>query len=266
MADFVGRFRRLVSDPQYLPGTKREPFGESKIDGRRVVGYRVVDNRKIQTLWVEPDSLLPVQIEEISRLSPDTRTVYTDFAFNVALDQSLFSLDPPAGYTVVARTAPRPATEKDLIELFCQFRDHGQHMFPDTVDVSVVAQMRRFEEAANGKLSHEQRHEMVDKIVQGATFVAGLPSASDAHYAGKGVKAAATDAPIFWYRPEGKQKYRLIRADLSVVEVAASPRIAGVQAIDAWSTAALATRRPAPNPGQTTTPACSRRACERAAG
>ena len=49
-------------------------------------------------------------------------------------------------------------------------------------------------------------------------FVVGANEA-DAHYAGKGVKVDATDTPIFWYRPEGKAKYRVIRADLSVVDM-----------------------------------------------
>ena len=244
LAEYVGRLRRLVTDPHYLSGTMREPLGESKIGGRRVVGYRLVDNRKIQTIWADPDSLLPVQIEE---LFPELSVIYADFAFNVALDKSLLSLDPPAGYAVVARTARRPATEVDLIELFRQFRDHGRHAFPDTVDVRAVRQSPGF--GASSKLTNGQRREITDKIIQGAMFVVDLPPVSDAHYAGKGMKATATDAPLFWYRPKAKQSYRLIRADLSVVEVDAPPRVATAEAIDEWRAKSPLTRRPLPDPG-----------------
>ena len=37
----------------------------------------------------------------------------------------------------------------------------------------------------------------------------------------KGVKLGDTDKPIFWYRPEDSPTYRVIYADLSVLDVTA---------------------------------------------
>jgi hypothetical protein len=50
--------------------------------------------------------------------------------------------------------------------------------------------------------------------------VHALPSESDWHYVGKDVKFGEADKPIFWYKPEGSQTYRVIYGDLSVKDVA----------------------------------------------
>lgn len=46
-----------------------------------------------------------------------------------------------------------------------------------------------------------------------------LPPQADAHYAGKGISLGAPNTPIFWYKPTGAEKYRVIYADLSVKEL-----------------------------------------------
>ena len=64
-------------------------------------------------------------------------------------------------------------------------------------------------------------------IGRGISFASELPDSADAHYAGKGVKRDEPDRPIFWYKPEGSEKYRVIYADLSVKDADAAPEIAG---------------------------------------
>ena len=63
----------------------------------------------------------------------------------------------------------------------------------------------------------------------GLTFVSGLPPEADVHYAGKGVLLGAAEKPIFWYRPKGAKKYRVIYADLSVREADAPPKVPNAQ-------------------------------------
>jgi hypothetical protein len=68
----------------------------------------------------------------------------------------------------------------------------------------------------------------VTKNIQpGVDFIASLPPQSDPHYAGWGVSLGAADRPIFWYRPEGSTKYRVIYADLSVHDADAAPDVPG---------------------------------------
>jgi hypothetical protein len=60
---------------------------------------------------------------------------------------------------------------------------------------------------------------LVTQISRAFVFAQTLPKDSDWHYAGAGVKLNTPDTPIFWYRPQGAEKYRVIYADLSVREV-----------------------------------------------
>ena len=41
-------------------------------------------------------------------------------------------------------------------------------------------------------------------------------SGTDKHYAGKDVKFGDKDRPVFWYKPKGKNHYRVIYGDLQV--------------------------------------------------
>ncbi len=249
-----GTLRKLLADPQYLPKTKRELLGESEIDGRRAVGYRLTATSEITTMWADPDSLLPIQIETVYRMHPEMKVIQTDFVYDVDLDESLFSLEPPADYTVLRHTVTKeraPYEESDLIEMFRQYREHSQDTLPDTVDLRAAQELSEMKFDLRKEPTEEQWREIqafANKVDRGPLFVFGLPTEADAHYAGRGVKLDATDTPIFWYRPGGEGKYRVIRADLSVVEVDSPPEIPGAQALNDWGRDLLASRRPAPKP------------------
>ena len=251
---FFENLRKLLTDPQYLPETKREMLGESEIDGRRAVGYRLTARGEITTIWADPDSLLPIQIEKVYRMYPEMKVIQSDFVYNVDLDESLFSLDPPADYTVLRHTVPKeltPYEESDLVEMFRQYRENSQDTFPDTVDHRAGQELSEMKFDLRKEPTEEQWreiHEFANKVDRGPQFVAGLPTEADAHYAGKGVKVDATDTPIFWYRPGGEGEYRVIRADLSVVELDSPPEIPGAQALSDWGRDERVSRRPSQIP------------------
>ena len=85
------------------------------------------------------------------------------------------------------------------------------------------ARRREYEEAQEAK----SRKSMEDqgRVQRGVMFANQLPPGADAHYVGKGVSLGAPDTPIFWYRPEGSKKYRVIYADLSVREADTPPNV-----------------------------------------
>lgn len=255
--DGLGYFeslRKRLTDPEYPPETKREMLGESEIDGRRAVGYRFTSNHHVFTIWADPDTLLPIQTESVSRMLPHMRMIDTDFVYNVDLDESLFNLEPPADYTVLKRTVPEesaPTEENDLVEMFRQCRENGLETFPDTLDARAAHELQTAKFDLDEERTEEQWQEIMEfskKVHRGPQFVVELPPEADAHYAGKGVKVDATDTPIFWYRPEGKGEYRVIRADLSVVEVDAPPEIPGAEALADWGRGERASQRPWRNP------------------
>lgn len=60
---------------------------------------------------------------------------------------------------------------------------------------------------------------ITQKHLQGVMFYMTLKPENDAHYVGKDVKLGTPDRAIFWYKPTGSEKYRVIYADLSVKEL-----------------------------------------------
>jgi len=84
------------------PNFKLDPLGEKDMDGRRVVGFRLIrsDPAMVMSLWGDPITHLPVRIEMTMAKMPNMKTTVSDFEFNVDMDESLFSVEPPAGYEI----------------------------------------------------------------------------------------------------------------------------------------------------------------------
>ncbi len=136
--DPLAGFRMLLLDArdnQDKPGAKREPLGEKVIDGRRVVGFHISSDRGDMNLWGDPKTGLPVRIEITSGWDGNMKATMSDFEFNVDMDESLFSLEPPAGYTVENQTMDgSPQEEKDLIEAFREYSKLTGGAFPDSLE------------------------------------------------------------------------------------------------------------------------------------
>jgi len=159
------------------PDFKREPLGEKEIDGRHVVGYRLTRGGEVYNFWGDPKTGQPALIEQTMTMFPNTTTTMSDFVFNVDMDESLFSVEPPAGYTVENMEVDvSPAEEKDLIETFRIYSELSDGVFPDSLVVQptmqTAAKMVRMKNALEviceklapekGKLDAEQRQEFED--------------------------------------------------------------------------------------------------------
>lgn len=103
-------FQSQLADARDQPGWIRESLGEKVVDGRRLAGYRLAGRGMTCELWGDPKTGLPVQIETRSPGDPNAKpSIWSDFMFDMKLDESLFSLEPPAGYQVQKRTADETA-------------------------------------------------------------------------------------------------------------------------------------------------------------
>jgi len=103
-ADFYTAIREVPAE-----ATKRLPaktLGDRKVIGfyweQKIAKKEGVDTWK-RTYWIDTKTKLPVRVE-ISHRSTDSRVgpsdwVQSDFAFGEKFDESLFSTDPPKGYT-----------------------------------------------------------------------------------------------------------------------------------------------------------------------
>ena len=234
----VALFRSALLDARDKPDVQRESLGEKEIDGRRVVGFRISRPGMVMSVWGDPKTGLPVRIESTMAINPNYKVTTTDFVFNAEMDESLFSVEPPAGYKVIVKQGHRsdhsPATEKDLIEVFRYYSQWNEGRFPDLLDMGWLSQVIRKEEwlARNLAQQHKPMAQMDQELAEaeaklrrGMTFVVSLPKEADAHYVGRGVSLGAADTPIFSYRPTDSKQYRVIGADLSVYEADMPPSV-----------------------------------------
>ena len=231
-----------LADARDQPGWIRERLGEKVFDGRRLVGYRLTGHGMICDLWGDPKTGMPVRIEKSAPSNPNMKpTICSDFVFDAALDESLFSLEVPAGYKVQKLTVnDSPADEKDLIETLRRYAQLRGGALPDQLDVAAFTKLFQEDWAKShpkkgDQPGEEERQEQLNgmlKFTRGISFAfEQLPREADAHYAGKGVKVGAADTPVFWYRPGDAKKYRIIYADLSVREADTAPSVPNAQPV-----------------------------------
>lgn len=92
--EFSG-FNKLKS----IAGEKAEPLGKKNIAGVQAQGFRVRQSGEVFTVWADPNTSLPLEIEQKFRVGDREITVTSsDFVFDARLDDSLFSLELPLGY------------------------------------------------------------------------------------------------------------------------------------------------------------------------
>jgi hypothetical protein len=231
-------FRSLLLDAKDNPDFKRESLGEKDIHGRHVVGFRISNPTAVFCVWGNPKTGSPVRIEMTVAIMPEVKMTMSDFEFNVEMDESLFSVEPPAGYKVTEVQNPpqdeSPSKEKDLIEMFRYYGQWSGGRFPDLLDMQWLTNAIWMEEWVAANLAqppkpdakrNQQLQEAQEKLQRGMMFTVLLPKEADWRYAGKGVSLGAADTPVFWYRPKDAKKYRVIDADLSVHEADTPPSV-----------------------------------------
>jgi outer membrane lipoprotein-sorting protein len=178
-------------------------------------------------IWVNPETRLPIRVE-YKATQPSVYVVMTDFQVNAELDESLFSLDLPEGYTV-RQTAEVDFTKKPIVFLADALRlaaDFNDGMFPDELrganGIDGILQTgikNRAMESGNDPATLKKLTTEVPMALGGAfgMLFSLSPEANDWHYAGKGVKLNTPNRPIFWYKPhKASEVYTVLYADLSV--------------------------------------------------
>ena len=242
--------RRLVREGNTGSGGKVESLGTKQIDGRMAVGFRTRNNMADISLWADPQTARLVRVD-FDRFLDAGHGVLSNFRYDMKLDPSLFSLEPPAGYTVQNMEAKMPV-EDDLVNILRLIADHNDDTFPPAIGankeymqaIQAVTQpeMEKFLKAPETEKLLEKlkaqygkdqagfmkawmeetmpiTQKLTQKYMQGMMFYNMLNSQNDSHYAGKDVKLGTPDRPIFWYKPTGTDKYRVIYADLSVKDM-----------------------------------------------
>ena len=149
--------------------------------------------------------------------------IYTDFQFDVEMNESLFSMEIPEGYSEPAQgeLSIEGSTEQDLVKTLRIWaevilddvfpRDFTGEVYLEDVNKN----LKKFV-----KLEHKEKIELAMKLQPGYIFVQLLKAENDWNYVGGNVKVGDTGSPVCWYRPTDSETYRVIYGDLSVKDVA----------------------------------------------
>jgi len=212
-----------------LPARADETLGRRQIDGRELDGFRVHGDDAQTTVWIDPGTGELVRVELEFANAPGMNTIMSDFQLDVPLDDSLFSLTPPEGYTPIEMKADADAStvkEQDLVE-FLRFWSlwTKDATFPPLVAGAELTKIT-FQMAREGKFvgpcppGYDPATQQ-DVMYRGMLFVAKLPAGSW-RYAGQNVCFGDAATPVFWYQPAGSPTWRIIYADLHVADIDAA--------------------------------------------
>ena len=217
--NFVEIMRNIITELQNDPDVSVESLGKKEIDGRTAKGFRATGPDGELMIWADSQTSLPIRMEQKWR---QIHYEFTDFEFDVVLDESLFSMDIPEGYSTMpkAMLSLTDATEQDLVETLRTWAEEIRDgVFPK--DFSTEAYMDDVPKIRKLALQHsqEQNVENAMKFAHGWIFFRLLKPENDWHYVGKGVKFGDAESPVCWYKPTGSQTYRVIFGDLTVKDV-----------------------------------------------
>lgn len=210
-----------------LTGKDSRPAGRERIGDVDAEGYRVErpGGGTIVT-WVDPRTRLPVRIDVAQRVAgQETRATLTDFQLDPPLDDALFRADPPAGYSVQTMNGGLlfDAPEAAVVRVLRTFAEHSAGAFPARLDdVNAFKSLDAAFPKDRKNITAAQLDPKSMELAMSLGRVMGLRNEVKGYgYKADGVKLGDAGKVVFWYRPEGSDKYRAVYGDLHVGEVAA---------------------------------------------
>ncbi len=212
--------RNIISKIQNDPDVSVEPLGEKEMDGRIAKGFRATGPDGEVTVWADLETALPIRLEQAWR---QIQFVCTDFQFDVEMDESLFSMEIPEGYSepVQGELSIEGSTDQDLVKtlrIWAEVILDG--VFPRDLTGPVYVEDVNKNREKFVKLQDKEKIELAMKLQPGFIFVQLLKTENDWHYVGGSVKLGDAESPVCWYRPTDSETYRVIYGDLSVKDVA----------------------------------------------
>jgi hypothetical protein len=221
--------RELVAQAQSGTASKVERLGVETIDGREAQGFRIELGTVEVKIWADPKTFLPIRVEEQSTAGNEARNVMSDFQVGVDLDESLFSLDVPPGYTIQQTMeldlSKSPWTYlADALKMAAEYNDG---VFPPTLrgDEGIDGIMQRAFKTLAEKHGKDSPEKMRKSILDLTMKIAGALGALNAlppdawQYAGKDVKLNTPNRPILLLKQMKGGQCVVIYADLSIKEV-----------------------------------------------
>lgn len=127
--DLFDLVRRLVREGSGGTAEKVKKLGSKEIDGRESVGFQTRAEMGNMTVWADPETARPIRIELTNEMLAGVHMTMNNFRYDIDLDPSLFSLEPPEGY-VTQTSVVRMPTEEDLLRTLRAIAEHNKGLFP----------------------------------------------------------------------------------------------------------------------------------------
>ena len=220
MPNYLEKLQDVVVRIQDIEQFQIQDQGLQEIDGHDYIVFVAESENETITIWVDPETALPVRIKQ---KTPNMQIICNNLQFDVALDESRFSMEVPDGYVVQqAGVDFKKGTEEAFIEtlrIWAEIIENGQ--FPDSISLGDVLKIGpKFDKGLKRlNLTDKQQLDVATRWGQGYVFIRFFKGQGQWHYAGKGVRLGDSDTPIFWYQPKESETWRVIYGDLTVGDV-----------------------------------------------
>jgi len=209
--------------------TTGKPIGEKTIDGVRTLGFEAAFGATTMTVWGDPKTKRPVQIEAmIGSPSEPIPTVMRDFVFNAPLEDSLFSMDIPNGFQVKEITQPsvdfseivKLPPEEHVVRILKFYARLNDGAFPERIDGPELVAKLTSSAGANRIEDPEFMKEFTTLCGSMGVTWSFRQTLDKFGYLGTAHLNDA-DRIVFWYLPKDSEKYRVVFADLTIGDVTA---------------------------------------------
>lgn len=212
--DWLQRLKKAGDSP-------REELGEKTIDGRAAVGFVTSQANQTFTIWVDATTSEIIRIEHDFPVEGSSiqRVTMTDFRFNQALDEALFSFEVPQGYTVKQGPARPtvPGGEESIIAALGGYTKLADGRFPASIADWGPWAVLFSHASVNGDVTEPEMTRVMGHLGSILPFLMQM-NKDDYAYLGKGKTIKDTDVIVFWYKTKD-ETYRAIYGDLTVKEV-----------------------------------------------
>lgn len=218
--NFFLTMKSIITELQNDPDFSVEQLGEKEIDGRTAKGFRATGPDGEMTIWADPQTASPIRVEQQWR---QMQFVYTDFQFDVEIDESLFDMEIPEGYSEIAQNelSIEGSTEEDLVKtLKIWVEVILDDVFPRDLTGQIYLEDVKNNHQKFENLDDKEKIELAMKLQPGFIFVQLLKTENDWNYVGGNVKLGDAESPVCWYRPDNSETYRVIYGDLSIKDIA----------------------------------------------